>query len=144
MRTVAALALAATLATPALAETVVESANDFETTLSKLRTAIEASPASVIHEVDHAAGAQSAGLELEPTTLVIFGNPQVGTQLMQADHKIALALPMKMLVAEIDGTVRIVYTDPAELTDEYELGDAAELTGKMSGLVSKLAEAAAN
>ena len=144
MRTICFAFALAFLTAPATAETVVESGNNFATTLAKLRSAIEASPASIIHEVDHAAGAQGAGLELEPTTLVIFGNPQVGTQLMQADRDVALALPMKMLVAEVDGTVRIIYDDPAELSDAYSLGDAAELTEKMSGLVGKLAEAAAN
>ena len=144
-RITTALTLAALLTAPALAERMtVPSNNDFATTLDKLRAAIEASPASIIHEVDHAAGAKSADVDLPPTTLVIFGNPAAGTQLMKADRMAALALPMKMLVAETeDGTV-IAYDDPKGLTDAFELGEAAAVTEKMSGLVGKLAEAAAN
>ena len=137
-----AAALAAT-ALPALAETVsLKSANDFATTLDKLRAAIEASPASIIHEVDHAAGAAGADMQLAPTTLVIFGNPAAGTQLMQADPTAGLSLPMKMLVVETGDGVAVVYDDPKGLTEKHDLGEAAAVTEKMSGLVGKLAEAA--
>ena len=141
----AGVAAALAMAPPALAETLtIESANDFATTLDKLRGAIEASPASVIFEVDHAAGATKAGMELEPTTLVVFGNPAAGTQLMAADRMAALSLPMKMLVMERDGAVSIAYDDPKALATKHDLGEAAAVTAKMSGLVGKLAEAAAN
>ena len=140
-----ALALAlCVLPFTAHAEVTVESANDFETTLAKLREAIEASPASIVTEIDHAAAAKDAGLELGPTTLVVFGNPAAGTQLMNADRSAALALPMKMLVIETDEGVRLVYDDPADLAESYDLGEAAAVTQRMSGLVSGLAEAAAN
>ena len=143
-RTTAALGLALAFALPALAEpTTVTSANDFVTTLDKLRAAIEASPASIIHEVDHAKGAMSADMELRPTTLVIFGNPAAGTQLMKADPLAGLSLPMKMLVVETDGGVTIAYDDPKGLAESYDLGEAAGVTEKMSGLLGKLADAAA-
>ena len=129
---------------PAVADTTVESANDFETTLGKLREAIEASPAAIVEEIDHAAAATDAGLELGATTLVIFGNPEAGTQLMQADPAVGLALPMKMLVIETENGVRLVYDDPAELVERYDLGEASAVTERMSGLVAGLAEAAAN
>ena len=145
-RTIAAASLALVLSTAlATAETkTVESANDFATTLDKLRSAIEASPASVIFEVDHAKGAMSADMELAPTTLVVFGNPAAGTQLMKADQSAGLSLPMKVLVMETDDGVRLVYDDPAGLAETYALGEAAAVTGKMSGLLGKLTEAAAN
>ena len=56
----------------------VQSANDFDTTVQKLRDAIEASPASIVSEMNHAANATNAGLELRPTTLILFGNPAAG------------------------------------------------------------------
>ena len=148
-RTARTSLLAATLAllaaAPAWAEMrMVESKNDFATTLDKLRGAIEASPASVIFEVDHAAGAMKAGMELEPTTLVVFGNPAAGTQLMNADRTAGLSLPMKMLVMEKDGAVSLAYDDPKGLSAMHDLGEASGVTEKMSGLVGKLAEAAAN
>ena len=145
LRTLAAtLAVAATTTLAAAEMTTVASNNDFATTLDKLRAAIEASPASIIHEVDHAAGAQSADMELMPTTLVIFGNPAAGTQLMQADRTAGVSLPMKVLVMESEDGVSLVYDDPKGLTDKHELGEAAAVTEKMSGLLGMLTEAAAN
>ena len=144
-RTATALGATLALTAAALAQpTSVKSANDFTTTLDKLRAAIEASPASIISEVDHAKGAASVDMELKPTTLVIFGNPAAGTQLMMADPTAGLSLPMKMLVTETDEGVMVVYEDPKTLTEKHELGEAAAVTEKMSGLVGKLAEAAAN
>jgi uncharacterized protein (DUF302 family) len=48
--------------------------------------------------VDHSGEAMSAGLELRPTVLVIFGNPKAGTPIMQASPMAAIDLPLKLLV----------------------------------------------
>ena len=140
---VSAVFLAAT--TLANAETrTVPSTNDFSTTVQKLRDAIEASPASIVYEMDHAANAESADMELRPTTLILFGNPTAGTQLMQADPAAGLSLPMKVLVVETDEGVELVYDDPTALAETYDLGEAAAVTDRMSGLLVNLTEAAAN
>ena len=48
-----------------------------------------------------------------PMTLVIFGNPAIGTQLMQNSRPVALDLPQKYLVYEDrHGNVHIVWNDP--------------------------------
>ncbi len=39
---------------------------------------------------DHAQNAREAGLELRPTTVLVFGSPKVGTGLMQLDQSISL------------------------------------------------------
>jgi uncharacterized protein (DUF302 family) len=45
--------------------------------------------------------------------LIVFGNPNVGTPLMQADQRIGLNLPQKYLVSEDkDGQVNIIWNDP--------------------------------
>ncbi len=45
--------------------------------------------------------------------LIVFGNPNVGTPLMQADQRIGLNLPQKYLVSEDkDGQVSIIWNDP--------------------------------
>jgi len=57
--------------------------------------------------VDYAAAAASVGLMFPPTQLVfarppriliVFGNPNAGTRLMQVDRRIAIDLPQKFLV----------------------------------------------
>ena len=51
-------------------------------------------------EIDHAANAAGAGLTLNPTRLIIFGNPLVGTPFKQADQRIGIDLTQKILVVE--------------------------------------------
>ena len=52
--------------------------------------------------IDHSGEAERVGLVLRETKLLVFGNPQAGTPLMQANPLIALDLPLKILVWEDD------------------------------------------
>lgn len=71
-------------------------------TLRRLRQAIQGMGWVVFGEVDHAAAARTAGLELRPRTVVLFGNPKGGTPPMRSHPTLALDLPMRMLVWEDD------------------------------------------
>ena len=62
---------------------------------------------SVFAVVDHGTAAQKAGLELEETQVILFGNPAVGTLLMQDFRPIALELPLKLLVYSEANTTHI-------------------------------------
>jgi len=73
-----------------------------EETLRRLRQAIERMGWVVFGEVDHAAAARTAGLELRAHTVVLFGNPKGGTPPMRSHPTLALDLPMRMLVWEDD------------------------------------------
>lgn len=48
---------------------------------------------NVFARIDHAQNAASVGKDLRPTTLFIFGNPAVGTPLMQCNQSVAIDLP---------------------------------------------------
>lgn len=75
-------------------------------TWGRLLSAIEASPANVAYTVDHQAGADSVGIDLRPTRLVVFGNPNLGTPLMQKRATVGIDLPIRFLVWEdADGQV---------------------------------------
>lgn len=84
-------------------------------------------------EVDHAAAAQSVGLQMQRAHVLIFGNPRAGTPLMQAAPLVALELPLKVLVwQDGDGTVRVTYQSPAYLAERYAL--PPELVPNVAGL----------
>ncbi len=87
------------------------SAYSFEETYSRLRDAIDTNPnLRIVTEIDHAANAAGVGLTLNPTRLIIFGNPLVGTPFMQAQQSIGIDLPQKMLVIEDDeGKVQVAF-----------------------------------
>ena len=119
-----------------------ESAADFETTLAQLKGAVEARGFKTFAVIDHAAGAASVDQPLRPTTLIVFGNPQGGTPVMQAEQLTGLELPLKMLVMEKpDGGVALVWRDMAHSFHEYGIDDhpAAD---KMSAALEAIAQEA--
>jgi len=79
------------------------SSHSFKDTRARLRAGIEKRPLTLFAEIDHAAGASKAGLELEPSTLFIFGNPKGGTPLMARNAQMGLELPLKILVSSSGG-----------------------------------------
>jgi len=108
---------------------IVQSANDMATTVSKLREAItSAGPLKIMAEVDHSANARSINLDLAPTFLFIFGNPNLGSPLMQSAQSIGIDLPQKMLVFENrEGAVSVAYNDPAYLAARHGIDFNASL-----------------
>jgi uncharacterized protein (DUF302 family) len=67
-------------------------------TVQRFAAAVHAEGWIVFGEVDHAAAARAAGLELRARTVVLFGNPKAGTAAMQGRPTLALDLPMRVLV----------------------------------------------
>lgn len=111
-------------------------------TVERLTTAIEGAGAKVAAVVDHAAAAATVDMELAPTTVVIFGNPKLGTPLMQENRKIGIALPMKILVWQDGDTTRIGYIEPEDLADEYDIDEDHKVIKTMEGALDKLTDAA--
>jgi len=68
--------------------------------LDRLEAALAAKGITVFARIDHAAGAASVGMPLRPTSVLIFGNPRAGTPLMQAEQRIGLDLPLRILAWE--------------------------------------------
>jgi len=140
----AALALTAAGGAQAMNDDVikVQAAGDVASTMD---AAVEGAGATVFARVDHAGGAANVGLELDPSQLLIFGNPKLGTPAMQDDPLAGLYLPLKVLVyTDGAGQVWLAYENPSNLSGE--LGGVAEDAAylkKMSGALAKLTAKAA-
>lgn len=122
----------------------VASPDDVATTYARLRSAVTGNDAlTLIAELDHQANAQSVGLDLPPTRLIVFGNPALGTPLMQNAQTIAIDLPQKMLVYQADdGQTMIAYNDPAFLATRHGLNDVAQIDTISMALAGLAATAA--
>jgi len=59
-------------------------------TADRLENALNEKGMTVFIRIDHAKGARKVGENLRPTELVIFGNPKVGTPLMQCGQSVAI------------------------------------------------------
>ena len=96
---------------------------------------------NVVARVNHAAAAIKAGDTLNPTELLIFGNPKLGTKLMQSSRTIGIDLPLKVLIWEDDkGTVTLAYNDPAWLARRHGITDRDKVFAKMSGALNTFSD----
>lgn len=145
MMTAAAMTAAMTAAGAAGAQELerVEAVGSVTEATDRLVAAVEGAGASVIARVDHAAGAERAGMELAPMVKVIFGNPALGTPVMQADPLAGHVLPLQMLIFEEDGATVVAYEPPSAALEGYDVGAAAEQIERMEGALRNLAQAAA-
>jgi len=140
---IAVAALPAKSALSADGVVTVKSAHDVAATVEKLVSVLESKGMNVFTRVDHAAGAQKAGMELRPTEMVLFGNPKVGTPLMKCSQTIAIDLPQKMLAwQDEDGTVYLSYNDPMHLKARHATEGCDAVFEKVSGALGKFAAAA--
>jgi uncharacterized protein (DUF302 family) len=89
-------------------------------TMDRLAAAVTSRGISIMARIDHAAAAAAVGMELRPTEVLIFGNPQAGTPLMQAVQTIGIDLPLKALVWQDESTSTwLAYNDPQWLARRH-------------------------
>jgi len=101
---------------------VVKSARPVMETLDRLEITAKSKGFSIVARVDHSGAAAKTGLQLRPTALLIFGNPQVGTPLMQCDQRAGIDLPLKALAWQDEtGQVWLGMVDPEVLKARYDL-----------------------
>ena len=114
-------------------------------TMDRLEAAVKAKGLTVFARIDHAAGAAEVGLQLRPTTLLIFGNAKGGTPLMQAAQTIGIDLPLKALVwQDTAGKTWLSYDDPDWISKRHGVrGHEVDATvGVLTGVLGSLAKAA--
>jgi len=123
---------------------VMTSPHSVDSTVTRLERALKAAdPISVMASVDHAANAETVNQDLRPTRLIIFGNPALGTPLMQASPTTAIDLPQKMLVWEdATGQVHLAYNDPQYLAERHDITGRDDALQTISGALRKLARRA--
>ncbi len=118
----------------------VRSAAPAAATIARAAPALAARKLTLFATIDHAANARAADLTLRPATVFVFGNPAVGTRVMQCDLASAIDLPLRLLVWEdADGTAWVGYRDPAGLAGHHDLARCAEILTAMSRALGALA-----
>ncbi|EBA01423.1 DUF302 domain-containing protein [Marinobacter sp. ELB17] len=122
---------------------VVKSNHSVAATADKLEAVLSKNGMKIMNRINHAAGAESANMELRPTELVIFGNPKVGTPLMQCSQTVAVDLPQKALIWEDEnGQVWLGYNDPQYLKTRHAIEGCDPVLAKVGGALKNFARAA--
>jgi len=122
---------------------VKDSNHSVSDTADKLVSIIDNAPPKLFARIDHAAGARSIDMELEDSTLVIFGAPQIGTPIMQQNIMAGLDLPIRVLIWDDNGQTKIGYLDPQALKARYSIEGAEQAFEGMAGAISKMTDGAA-
>lgn len=119
---------------------VTQSPHDVPTTVQRLEAAVMSRGAAVVAKVDHGAAAQANGLALRPTVLVLFGNPKLGTPLMQSEQTAGLDLPLRVLVwQDAGGATQVGYAPPSLIAARHGITDRDDVVGKMAGALKAIA-----
>jgi uncharacterized protein (DUF302 family) len=115
-----------------------------EETMNRLEAEVRAKGMTVFARIDHAAGANAAGLSLRPIDLLVFGNAKAGTPLMQSVPTIGIDLPLKALVwQDASGATWLSYNDPSWLAKRHRVGHEGEATvHAMTAALNAVAKAA--
>ena len=124
---VAPLISTANAATPvasAPADGVIKQRSDyaFDDTIFRIKADIAAKGIRFFDEIDHTALGASADLPINRSKLLLFGNPPLGVQFLQANPVAGLDWPVRMLVTQDDdGTVWVSWSDFRFVANRYQL-----------------------
>ena len=93
----------------------------FEDTVATIQKTLNSKGINVFATIEHHKAAEAVGESMQPATVLIVGNPKVGTALMQENPRFAIELPLKILIYEEGKTVNIRYEKIAAITEKYHI-----------------------
>ena len=112
-------------------------------TVDRLAAAVADRGMAILARIDHAAAAAAVGLELRPTTVLIFGNPRAGTPLMKQAQTLSIDLPLKALVWEDEhGLTWLAYNDPTWIAQRHGAGNGAVFVAAMTDALAAVSRRA--
>ena len=121
---------------------VKESDFNVDYTVENIKRIVEAKGFTVFAIVNHQQNASNVGMHLNEAKVIIFGNPKIGTLLMQEDMQIALDLPLRILVyLDSDKKVQVAYRDGNWIKDHHFL-QSENLTNKVNEGLKKITDKA--
>ncbi|WP_024610985.1 DUF302 domain-containing protein [Pseudoalteromonas sp. TB64] len=122
----------------------VKSPLSAKATMDKFELLAKNKGLNIFARIDHAVGAKKVDKELNPTEVLIFGNPKGGTPLMECAQTIGIDLPLKALVWEdAQSQVWLSYNDPTYIVKRHNVPNclvAKKLSNVLAGLAAKTVE----
>lgn len=118
---------------------VLHSDKPAEQLFEDLKAEIEANGLEIFSVIEHSKAAENVGLELRSNTLILFGNPKVGTQLMQCDPRMGIELPLKLLVWKgTDDRTHVGFWRMGDYEEYYELHACEEILSNINDTVKEI------
>jgi uncharacterized protein (DUF302 family) len=111
-------------------------------TMYKLESIIKEKKITVFAKIDHHQNAKDINIELNESLLILFGNPKIGTMIMQENIFLSYDLPLKIAIVKDDsGDVWVVYNKVNALKEKYNLSNT-EILEKIDNLMDTLTDLA--
>ena len=98
-----------------------ESPLTFEETIAALQKTLNSKGITIFATIEHHKAAEAVGESMQPATVLIVGNPKVGTALMQENPRLAIELPLKILIYKEEKIVRIRYEKISAIAEKYHI-----------------------
>ncbi len=117
----------------------IKSSFSVSETAERLEKLLTSKGIRIFARIEHAAAAREFDLELQDEIVIVFGDPKVGTALMQDCPALGIELPLKMVIWQENETY-VAYRDPKHYLEEYAIVKNAMILEKMSQLMHTLAK----
>jgi len=122
----------------------VESQHSAKQTADKFASIVEQKGLTLFARIDHQKNAAGVDLPLRDTEVIIFGNPKVGTPIMQCSQQAAIDFPQKVLVwTDTNKTTWLSYNNPEYIKERHQIKGCDKTLSKVAGVLSALTHAAA-
>lgn len=112
---------------------------DVSATADKLEARLKQLGIQIFARIDHGEAARLNGLTLQDEIVIVFGDPKVGSHLMQECPEIGIELPLKILIWQ-DGETKIGYRNPDLYGSEYQIEEHLEIIKRMTILMARLVQ----
>jgi uncharacterized protein (DUF302 family) len=104
----------------------VRSAVPMAEAIRRIKADIASKGIKFFSEIDQSKLAADAGIKLRPSTLLVFGNPPLGTQFITSNPNAGLDWPVRLLLTQDDnGDVWAVWTDFGWIAKRHNISDRA-------------------
>ena len=101
-----------------------DSENSVQESVTKFENLIKQQGLTHFHTIDHKQNATDVNMDLKPNSVVVFGNPKMGTVLMNCNPSMGLELPLKMhFESNYIGETTITFTNPEYWSLKHNIKD---------------------
>lgn len=108
-------------------------------TVDKLVKVMKSKGITLFAFIDHSEEAKKVNMELPEEKLLIFGDPKIGTFLMQENPVIGIDLPLKILVwQDGSGKTQVAYKDPSSIGELHKIAKNREILKKMTAALNQM------
>jgi uncharacterized protein (DUF302 family) len=122
----------------------VKSAYRFAETIERLKGDVRSKGITFFFAVEQARLAGEAGITLRPSTLLVFGNPALGSQFMTSNPVAGIDWPVRLLVIEDErGDVWAVYNDFRYIARRHGITDRDGAFDKAAEVIASITSAVA-